>query len=85
MYDPFANASSPSCDECPAALLEEALATPPGRMISQAIELDFALQAGLTVSLSEVTYREFLLLRVLSEERNRYQAEAQERATGNGR
>jgi len=81
MADPFANASSPACDECPASLLDDYLATPPGKLIAQAIDLDFALQAGVTVSLSDISYPEFLLLRFLNEERNRFQAEAQERAS----
>jgi hypothetical protein len=82
MNDPFATAASPSCDECPAALLDEYLASPAGRQIGQAIDLDFALQAGVTVSLQDITYPEFLLLRFLSEERNRFQSESAERASG---
>jgi hypothetical protein len=81
MRDPFADANSPSCDECPLALLDEYLARPAGRLIGQTIDLDFALQAGVTVSLKDITYPEFLLLRFLSEERNRFQAESAERVT----
>ncbi len=84
MRDPFADANAPACDECPLALLDDYLATPAGKLIGQAIDLDFALQAGVTVSLQEITYPEFLLLRFLSDERNRFQAEAAERAR-NGR
>ncbi|HZF24030.1 MAG TPA: hypothetical protein VE030_11270 [Burkholderiales bacterium] len=80
MRDPFADANSPPCDECPLALLDEYLATPAGRLIGLTIDLDFAMQAGVTVSLQDITYPEFLLLRFLSEERNRFHAEAAERA-----
>jgi hypothetical protein len=84
MRDPFADASAPPCDECPLALLDEYLATPAGRWIGQTIDLDFALQAGVTVSLKDISYPEFLLLRFLSEERNRFHEEAADRAR-NGR
>jgi hypothetical protein len=85
MADPFANAASPPCDECPGALLDEYLQSPPGRIIGQAIDLDFALQAGVTISLKDITYPEFLLLRFLSEERHRYQAEESQKAAGHAR
>lgn len=78
MLDPFANANSPACDGCPALLLDEHLdRTEQGRMVKQVISLDFALQAGLTVTLHDITYPEFLLLRFLSDERNRFQEERQ--------
>lgn len=84
MRDPFADANAAPCDGCPLALLDEYLATPAGRLISQTIDLDFALQAGVTVTLKDITYPEFLLLRFLSEERNRFQGEAA-KVPGNGR
>jgi len=73
--DPFAHAGSPRCEECPLTRLDAILASPAGQRVSQAIDLDFALQAGVTVSLSEISYPEFLLLRLLAEERNRYNEE----------
>lgn len=81
MRDPFANAYSPQCDECPAALLDEYLASPPGRVIMQTIELEFAMQAGVAVSFKDISYAEFLLLRFLSEERIRYHAEESQKAS----
>jgi hypothetical protein len=81
MRDPFANPNSPACDECPLSMLDEYLATPAGRWISQTIDLDFALQAGVTVSLKDIAYPEFLLLRFLSEERNRYHEEEMRKAS----
>jgi len=56
-------------------LLNEYLGSPCGQMISSAIDLDFALQAGLTVTLRDLSYLDFLLLRILGEERQRYQTE----------
>lgn len=85
MRDPFATADSLPCDECPLALLDEYLTKPEGKLIGQTIDLDFALQAGVTVSLNEISYPEFLLLRFLNEERHRYHAEKTEKATGHGR
>lgn len=81
MRDPFADAYAWPCDECPLALLDEYLATQDGRRIGQAVELDFALQAGVSVRLQDIPYPEFLLLRYLTEERLRYQAEENQRAS----
>jgi hypothetical protein len=81
MRDPFANPNSPACDECPIVLLDEYLTTPPGRMIGQTLELDSAMQAGVTISLKDITYPEFLLLRFLGEERSRFQQEEMQRAS----
>jgi hypothetical protein len=75
MANPFANAESSRCEECPLALLENHLATPAGQLIQRTLDLDFALQAGVTVTLQDITYLEFLMLRFFVQERNRYQAE----------
>jgi len=63
------------CDECPALLLDEYLASPAGQLIISTIDLDCALQAGVTVSLSEISFPEFLRLRFLSEERIKFHEE----------
>jgi hypothetical protein len=63
------------CDECPVLLLDEYLASRAGQAILATIDLDFALQAGVTVSLNEITFPEFLRLRLLSEERNKFHEE----------
>jgi len=81
MRDPFADANSEPCDQCPLALLEEYKATAAGKLIAHAIDLDFAMQAGVTVSLKDITYPEFLLLRYLNEERHRYHAEENQKAS----
>jgi hypothetical protein len=78
--NPFADASSDPCAECPRALLDEYLASPAGRVIGATIDLDFMLQAGVTVRLSDIPYPEFLFLRFLSEERNRYHEEQAKQA-----
>lgn len=80
MANPFANANSPRCQECPLSQLEDYLESPAGQLISQTIDLDFALQAGVTISLRDITYPEFLLLRFLTEERNRFHEEAMKKA-----
>lgn len=82
MANPAANAASPPCQECPLSLLDDYLGSPAGQLIQQTIDLEFALQAGVTVTLKDITYPEFLLLRFLSQERNRYQEEIMRNAHG---
>lgn len=85
MANPRPGRDAARCDECPLTLLEDYLASPAGRLIGHTIDLDFALQAGVTVSLSDITYPEFLLLRMLSEERSRFHDEMMKKATRHGR
>ena len=75
MADPFANANSPRCEECPILLLDDYLGSAAGQLIMQTGDLEFALQAGVTVTLKDITYPEFLLLRLLTQERNRFNEE----------
>jgi len=79
--DPYARPDSPRCEECPLTLLEPYIASGAGQLIAQVIDLDFALQTGVTVSSSEITFPEFLLLRLLAEERNRFHEEQMKKAT----
>jgi hypothetical protein len=75
--------SEPSpCEECPLELLETYLASPQGLLIGHVIDLDFALQSGITVGLSEITYPEFLLLRQLADERGKHHQEEIESKSG---
>jgi len=67
------------CCECPEQLLRDHLTSPRGRLIQQAVELDFAIQTGVTISLKEIPYPEFLLLRQIAEERNKYHVEEMKR------
>jgi hypothetical protein len=46
-----------------------------GRMVSQAMNIDFALKAGVALRLSDIPYPEFLLLRQILEERERFQVD----------
>ena len=68
------------CPLCPALLLRQYLESAAGRVIFNVLELDFALQAGLTVTLDQLSYPEFLVLRVLNEERVRLQKEELDKA-----
>jgi hypothetical protein len=85
MYHPEATNDTPQCDECPSQLLDDYLQSPAGQLIAQTIDLDFALQAGVTVGLSEIRYPEFLLLRLLTEERNRFTTESMKSNPHHGR
>lgn len=75
MEEPEAGPDALPCTQCPALLLREYLQSPAGRMISAVIDLDFALQAGITVTLSQIPYPAFLLLRQLADERAQYETE----------
>ena len=79
MEDPLAGPSALPCQECPAQLLDQYMASPGGRLISLAIDLDFALRKGITVKLEEISYMEFRLLAMLSEERDKYEVEELEK------
>jgi chromosome condensin MukBEF MukE localization factor len=74
MENPEARDPQP-CAECPAELLNEYLASAAGRLIQQTVALDFALRAGVHVTLGEISYPEFLSLQCLVEERQRYERE----------
>lgn len=80
MDNPLPGPDPEPCEECPKELLEEYLASDAGRLIAHVVDLDFALQAGVTVTLAEISYPEFLLLRSLAEERNKYHEEEMKRA-----
>ena len=63
------------CDVCPAQLLREYLSGPIGQLFQVTVDLDFAIQAGIQVRLSEISYPAFLLLRQLAEERSKFEQE----------
>jgi hypothetical protein len=69
------------CPECPLQLLDDYLASPDGKWIMHVINLDFALQAGLTITPKDVRLPEFLMLRILAEERNKFHQEESEKRT----
>jgi hypothetical protein len=59
------------CEACPTAALDRYLATAMGQRFHAALELDFALRTGFTVTLEDLNCVEFGLLRLLDEERHR--------------
>lgn len=67
------------CAECPLEKLDAYLESRLGRAIQSVVDWDFALERRMSVALSDVTYQEFQLLRMLAEERNKWQAEEIER------
>jgi hypothetical protein len=81
MRNPFADFQEPRCEECPLSLLEDYLGSAAGQLIQQTIDLDFALQSGVSIGLDEITYPEFLRLRLLTEERSRLGEENTRRVT----
>jgi len=82
MEDPGAASSEGTplpCTECPEQFLQQYLDSPAGKLIGVVIDLDAALQAGMTISLNQVTYPEFVVLRQLLEERDRFSTEEAKR------
>jgi hypothetical protein len=69
------------CAECPLEKLDAFLASPAGRVIQSVIDWDYALERGFRVDLGAVTWQEFQWLRVMGEERSRWQNEEIERST----
>lgn len=68
------------CEECPRERLDACVQfTSAGQLVSAALDLDWATNCGLHVTLSDVTYTEFVCLRILEEERERYRKEQQDR------
>jgi hypothetical protein len=67
------------CEECPLELLNAYLQSPYGRMIQLVVDLDFALERRIVVTLGQMTYLEFQMLRLLGEEKQRWQNEEIER------
>ena len=57
------------CDHCPLDRLDGAANSEPGLLLQRALELEYALKAGVTVSLDEIAADEFWAMRVIQEER----------------
>jgi hypothetical protein len=72
--------SAVPCEECPLEKLHLYLASQRGQAMSMVVDLDFALQNRLQVPLDRINYWEFCLLRLLAEERNRFQIEEIEKS-----
>ena len=72
---PYAGADALPCPECPEQHLDAYLKSPAGRLIKSVCDLDFALQCRIHVTLAEIPYPEFVLLRQLVEAREEFQLE----------
>ena len=57
------------CDHCPLDRLDGAANSEPGALLQRALELEYALKAGVTISLDEIAADEFWAMRVIQEER----------------
>lgn len=66
------------CSECPITKLENALAEPKGELLGRALDLEFALRAGITVTYDDIPADEFLVLKMLEHERSRYEQSQQQ-------
>ena len=64
------------CDHCPLDRLDAAANSEPGLLLQRAVEMEYALKAGVTVSLEEIGADEFWAMRVIKEERECREREA---------
>ena len=71
-----------ACDECPKQRLQDYLESPQGRLLQVVTDLDFGLERGMRITLEEITYLEFRLLRIFSEERVRWEKEQIKKQSG---
>jgi hypothetical protein len=67
------------CEKCPEQYLQQYLDSPGGKLIGVVIDLDAALQAGMTITLHQLSYPEFVVLRILLEERDSFTTEESKR------
>lgn len=78
------DADTPPCPECPRLRLDQCLQfTEAGRLVRAALELDWATKCGIQIRMEDVSYPEFLRLRMLAEERQALEAEQAERRQQN--
>jgi len=70
------------CRACPRQVLDSYLEHGYGQLIRNVLDIDFALQIRMEVPMERVNYFEFLLLKILNEERNRYQDEQMKKPHG---
>ena len=67
------------CPDCPVLQLEGSLNSEAGWLLQRALDLDFALRAGITITPNDIALDEFLALRILNDERDRHAAELNRR------
>ena len=73
--DPYAKPGALPCAECPRQRLTDYLSSVAGPLVLAALDLDSALQLNIPVTLDQIPYHVFLLLRQLAAERAKYQTE----------
>ena len=66
------------CAQCPLTRLDDAFAGPAGDLLSRVLDIEFALSAGVSVTLSDMTTEEFQVLRLVQSERKRYRQSQQQ-------
>lgn len=67
------------CEGCPEQYLDAYLNSADGQPILATVELDAAIQVGLKVGLEQIPYPQFVLLRQLVDQRNKFSIEDMER------
>lgn len=68
------------CTACPGLRLDLCLQfTEAGRLVRSAMEIDWASKCGIQIRMEDVSYPEFLRLRMLAEERQKFELEERER------
>lgn len=70
------------CDACPLDVLDRQVAQ--HSALSRAFDLDFALSSGIRLTLDEINVEEFRCLKVLKNERSKFEAEEMKKARRNG-
>jgi len=78
MLDPEREEEPSPCLGCPLVALDDYLHTSMGQRILNALDLEFALKNGFTVTLDDISYREFTILKIVVAERLRWEREQQE-------
>jgi hypothetical protein len=61
------------CEKCPLNELDSAISVNP--ILTRALDLDFALDVGVQITLDDIDCEEWRALKTLREERNKYQEE----------
>lgn len=58
--------------------LEDAFGKTKGELLVRVLDLEFALQTGIVLTLDDITAEEFAVLKMLTHERNRWEKEQQD-------
>lgn len=67
------------CEHCPVLALERAMNSQAGQLVSAAIQLDSDIDCGIPPDLNETSARLYSVLRILRNEKARYQDQQRER------